>query len=218
MDVSQLTHVDEVFALYQHREEFKEASNITLVRTQCEVISFIDELNFVFVDESFEFVVLEPVHEQFLVDSESFVVEQEDALQCMNDLTLLVVNEGHELLIVDVLAVERIFLIQLQAGFKSSIYYFSHQFGVGDEILVVESDLVEEVGCSHLLAKVGENVDNVVHQLLLAVEVVEAEESEVLVNCEEDLSVDIVDGLVLDNSDVLGQGVVYPLSYVHVLE
>ena len=63
MDVGQLTHVDEVFALYQHRKEFEETSNITLVGTQCKVISFVDELNFIFVDESFEFVVLESVHQ-----------------------------------------------------------------------------------------------------------------------------------------------------------
>ena len=63
MDVGQLAHVDEIFALYQHREKFEETSNIALVGTQCEVIPFVDELNFIFVDESFEFVVLESVHQ-----------------------------------------------------------------------------------------------------------------------------------------------------------
>ena len=48
--------------------------------------------------------------------------------------------------------------------------------------------------------------------------VVEAEEGEVLVHGEENLPVDVVDGFVLDDSDVLGQGVVYPFSDVHVLE
>ena len=139
-------------------------------------------------------------------------------LQCIYNLTLLVVNKGHELFVVDVLAVKRVFFVQLQAGFKSSIYYFSHELGVGDEVFVVEGDLVEEIGCSYLFAEVGENVNHVVHQLLLAVEVVEAEEGEVLVHGEENLPVDVVDGFVLDDSDVLGQGVVYPFSDVHVLE
>ena len=98
--------------------------------SQSKIVTFVDELNFVFVDEAFEFVVLEPVHQQLLVDSESFVVEQEDAFQCIDDLTFLVVNEGDELFIVDVLAIERVFLVKFQAGFKSSIYYFSHQLGV----------------------------------------------------------------------------------------
>lgn len=74
MDIGQFSHIDEVFALNENWKELKETGNITLMRSQGKAITFVDEFYFVFVNQTFEFIVLESIHQQLLVQSEPFII------------------------------------------------------------------------------------------------------------------------------------------------
>lgn len=56
--------------------------------------------------------------------------------------------------------------------------------------------MIEEVGCSNSAFEVGKNVRNVLHQSLLAFQVVEAKQGEVLVDGKEDLAMYLRNGVV----------------------
>ena len=91
------------------------------MRGEIKVVPFADKLNSVGVDKSFELVVLEAIHEQFLVDAEAFAVEEEDASEGEENLTLLIVVVGNELFVVFVGGVVRVFFIEFDAGFKGAV-------------------------------------------------------------------------------------------------
>jgi hypothetical protein len=74
MNVFQLTNIDEVLALHNNGEELEETGNVAFFRRKSEVVSTTGEFDSTLVDEFFEFVILEPIHEQFLVDSKSFII------------------------------------------------------------------------------------------------------------------------------------------------
>ena len=78
--------------------------------------------------------------------------------------------------------------------------------------------MVEEVGCADSVLEVREDEGHELHELLLALEVVEAKEREVVVDAEEDSAVDLARGVVADNLDVGHQRLVDAFSDVHVLE
>ena len=91
------------------------------MRSQGKVVTFVDEFNFIFVDQTFEFIVLESIHQQLLIQSKTFIIEEQNASQSKNNLTFLIVNKGHKFFVVHILFIKRIFPVKFKASFKSSI-------------------------------------------------------------------------------------------------
>lgn len=91
------------------------------MRGEVKVVSLADKLDSIRVDESFELVVLEAIHEKLLVDAEAFAVEKEDASEGEQDLAFLIVVVGNELLVVLVVGVVRVFFIEFDAGLKGAV-------------------------------------------------------------------------------------------------
>lgn len=78
--------------------------------------------------------------------------------------------------------------------------------------------MVEEVGRTDPALEVRQDVGHILHQFLLALEVVEAEQRQVLVDREEDLAVDLGQRVVADQLDVGHEGDVDALGDVDGLE
>ena len=214
VNVLQFSHIYEVLALNNHREKLKETRHVALFEIEGEVVSFVDELNFVLEDQSLKFVVLEPVHQHLLVYPKTFSVQQKNASQRKQNLTLLIAVEGLELNF----AVFPLFFLEFNAGLKSPIDDLGHHGSIGDEVLVVDSDLVEEVSCSDSVFEVGQDERHELHQFLFGVEIVEAQQGQVVVNREENASVHLGKRSVSDQSNVDHQRLVDALGDVHVLE
>lgn len=116
MNILQFAHVDEVLALHNYREQFKEAGDVALMGGELKVLPLADELDFALIDKSFETIILEPVHQEFLVEPEPFAVEQQDASQGEDNLALLEIVECHELLVFFTRFISCVFLVQLDAS------------------------------------------------------------------------------------------------------
>jgi hypothetical protein len=116
VDILQFPHIDEVFALHHYRKQFKEAGDVALVGRQLEVLPLADELDLALINESLETVILESVHQEFLIEPEPFAVEEQDASEGEDNLALLIVVECHELFVFFTEFITRVFLVQLDAG------------------------------------------------------------------------------------------------------
>ncbi len=116
VDILQFPHVDEVLALHHYRKQFKEAGDVALVGRQLEVLPLADELDLALINESLETVILESVHQEFLIEPEPFAVEEQDASEGEDNLALLIVVECHELFVFFTEFITRVFLVQLDAG------------------------------------------------------------------------------------------------------
>ena len=109
-------------------------------------------------------------------------------------------------LILEDVVVDYLLPVQLDTGLQRTVDDQPHEGSVGNQHLVVETDVVEEVSGSYSALEVGQDKGNVLHQLLLALEVVEAEQREVLVDRKENLTVDFWEGIVSDQFDVGHEG------------
>jgi hypothetical protein len=122
VDVFEFADVDEVLAFHDDREEFEEAGHVALFWGEGEVVASAAELHLVFVQQSFEFVVLEAIHQQFLVYAVAFIVEQQDASEGEQDLAFLVVGVGDPLLVIaHEQRMEALFLVDFDAGFQGGV-------------------------------------------------------------------------------------------------
>lgn len=219
MDVLQLADVDEILTLDHHGEQLEEAGNVALLGIEGEVVPPAGEVDFALEDEPFEAVVLEAVHEYLLVDPEPFVIEQENAPECVYDLALLVIiMDEHLLVVLQDIVGYKLLLIELDAGLEGTINDLADECGIADEHLIVEADMVEEIGSAHSPLEVRQDVGHVLHQLLLALQVVEAQQCQVLVDGEQDLPVYLGERVVSDELDVGHEGNVDALCDVDSLE
>lgn len=111
---------------------------------------------------------MESVHYGFLVDSESLIVEQQDASECIQNLTFfVVVVYQHLLVILEDVVGDELFLVQFDAGLQCAVDDLSDQCCVADQHFVVETDVVEETGGTDTSFEVGKDIWNVLHQFLL---------------------------------------------------
>mgnify|MGYP006897114460 CR=1 FL=1 len=66
--------------------------------------------------------------------------------------------------------------------------------------------MIKKLSSSDLFAKMRENIKNILHKFLLAIKIVEAKKSQILINSEKNLSMNFVDGLVTNKLDVICKG------------
>lgn len=164
MDVFQLTDIDEVLALYNNWKQFEEASHVTFLWTEWEIIPTVGEIHLSLEDELLESVVLEPVHQYLLIDPEPLIIQKQDSPECIDDLTLLeVVMHQYLSLILEDVVVDYFLSVEFYAGLKCAIDDDPHQSCIGDQHFVVETDVVEEVGCADSAFEVGEDIRNIFH-------------------------------------------------------
>jgi hypothetical protein len=78
-------------------------------------------------------------------------------------------------IVLEDIVIDKFLFVQFNAGFEGSIDDEPDEGSVADKHLVVEADMIEEVGGSYSSLEVGEDIGNIFHELLLAFQVVEAE-------------------------------------------
>jgi hypothetical protein len=74
----------------------------------------------------------------------------------------------HLSLILEDVVVDYFLSVEFYAGLKCAIDDDPHQSCIGDQHFVVETDVIEEIGCADSAFEVGEDIWNIFHQLLLA--------------------------------------------------
>jgi hypothetical protein len=171
-------------------------------------------------DQSSEFIVLKAVHENLLISFVTLVVEDEYSPKAVENSTFLKIVVKFEVLVdgIGYYAVNEFLLLELDAAVKRSFDDLLDDDLVVDQNFIVNADFIEEAGGSDSLVEMGNDEGDVLHEDVLGLHVVEAEESEVLVDREEEPSVDFGEFLLADDLDILKQRVVDALSHVELLE
>lgn len=156
-------------------------------------------------DQSSELVVLQSVHQDLLVSLVALIVEDQDSSETIKDATLFEVIIELQVLIDSIrhYSMNQLFLLKFDAAVQSPFDDLLHNLLIIDQYLVVDADLIEEVRSADSLVEMRDDVGNVLHEDVLCLHVVEAEQGEVLVDREEQPSVDLWQFLLSDDLDVL---------------
>ena len=153
-----------------------------------------------------------------MVYSEAFTVKKKNASQSKQNLTLFIVVVCYKLLIVNIVFICGIFLVKLKASLQSAINNLSYKTSVGNKIFVIESYLIKEISSSDFFAEMRDGIKNIIHQFLFSVKIVEAKKSEILIDCEKNLSVNFIDRFLTHESNIASQRKINSFSNVHILE
>lgn len=99
------------------------------------------------------------------------------------------------------------------------IKYLFNKFFIVDQDLVIDADFIQETGSPDSLVQMKENIRDVLHQDVFGFHVVETEQGQVLVNREEESTMDFeIDGVFAHEFDIVYQGNVNAFSHVEFLE
>jgi hypothetical protein len=112
----------------------------------------------------------------------------------------------------------KLLVLQSNTAIECPIQNLIDKFLIIDQNLVVDADLIKKGSGSYPLGEVGQDVGDVVHEEMLGLGVVEAEEGEVLEDREEQPAVDLRDLLVAHDVNVVDQRLVNALGHVQLLE
>ena len=150
-------------------------------------------------------IILQLIHEHLLILLMPLITKQQHAPQRIQNPTLLIIIINTKILRHNRRNDRPHILINLQTNtrIQRPLQNRIDQLFVVDENLVVDADLVEEAGGAHFLVEVFEDVGDVTHQDVLGFHVVEAEQGQVLVDGEEQFAVDLAEGLLAHELDVV---------------
>lgn len=98
---------------------------------------------------------------------------------------------------------DQLLLLQLNAAIQSPLNDLLYDLLIIDQQLIVDAHLIEEIGSADPFVEVRDDVGDVLHEDVLGLHVVEAEEGEVLVDREQQPSMDLGQFFLADDLDVL---------------
>jgi hypothetical protein len=153
------------------------SGNISLGWGKIKMLFLSFELSRAIVNEPPILIILELIHEHFLILLMPLITKQQDPPKRIQNPTLLIIIINAKILRHNRRNERAHILINLQTNtrIERPLQNGIDQLLVVDENLVVDADLVEEAGGADLLVQVLQDVGDVTHQDVLGFHVVEAQ-------------------------------------------
>jgi hypothetical protein len=150
----------------------------------------------------------------------TLVVENEYSPKAVEDSTFLEIVVQLEVLVDGIgdYAVNEFLLLELNTAVERSFDDLLDDDLVVDQNFIVYTNLIEEAGGSDSLVEMGNDERNILHEDVFGLHIIEAEESEVLIDREEEPSVYFGEFLFTNDLDILEKRIVDTLSHVELLE
>lgn len=109
-------------------------------------------------------------------------------------------------------------MLEINAATKSLLEDEVNHFLVIDQYFIVDTNFIEERSSSHSFVEMRQYIRDIFHKEMFCFHVIEAKESEILIDREEQRSMGLRQRLITNDLDVFNQRIINTFGHIELLE